>query len=60
MYTKENYKKDILELLQRDGYRPVAVAKATYEIFINNQKNIDDVTGRNNAIISTSPATNRM
>lgn len=41
MYTKEHYKKEILELMKSQGYNPVIVAKVTFSIFMNHQRDLD-------------------
>lgn len=41
MYTKEIYKKEILQKIKDNGYDPNTVAKLTYNIFIKHQREMD-------------------
>jgi hypothetical protein len=42
MYTKSDYKKDIITFINKNGYDASLVAKRTYEIFMSHQRNIDE------------------
>lgn len=41
MYTFNDYKKEIMQLVEKDGYDPVAVAKKSYFLFMHHQRDID-------------------
>lgn len=41
MYTKENYKREILQAIKEKGYNPNFVAKRTYQIYMNHIREID-------------------
>lgn len=42
MYTKETYKKEILQVIKENGYDANRIAKITYKIFMEYQREIDD------------------
>lgn len=41
MYTKEIYKKEILQAIKDNGYDSNTVAKITYKIFMKHQRDMD-------------------
>jgi len=41
MYTKEIYKKEILQEIKDNGYNPIMIAKITYKIFMKHQREMD-------------------
>lgn len=42
MYTKEIYKKEILQKIKDNGYDPNTIAKITYDIFMKHQLEMDN------------------
>lgn len=43
MYTKRDYKNEILRIVQEQGYNPSVIGNLTYKIFMTHQRDIDNV-----------------
>jgi hypothetical protein len=42
MYTKENYRNEIVKIISSEGYDPIFIAQETYRIYLDQIKEIDN------------------